>query len=110
VNWFTGCTQIRHFVMAITGSMIAQISAHTAACGYSKLTWKLRTRRLSQLNLNSSSATMTPEDYRQLAERCALLAFECAAPGVAEELRTLAVDYLTRAVSPMARSSSDDRL
>jgi hypothetical protein len=46
---------------------------------------------------------LTPEDYRQLAERCALLAFECATPGVAEELRTLALDYLTRAVSPMAK-------
>ena len=45
---------------------------------------------------------LTPEDYRQLAERCALLAFECATPGVAEELRTLALDYLTPAVSPMA--------
>jgi hypothetical protein len=54
---------------------------------------------------------LTPEDYRQLAERCALLAFECATPGVAEELRTLALDYLTRAVSPMAkRSSSENRL
>jgi hypothetical protein len=46
---------------------------------------------------------LTPEDYRQLAERCALLAFECATPGVAEELRTLALEYLTRAVSPMTK-------
>ena len=46
---------------------------------------------------------LTPEDYRQLAERCALLAFECVKPGVAEELRRLALDYLTRAVSPMAK-------
>jgi hypothetical protein len=30
-----------------------------------------------------------------------LLAFECATPGIAEELRTLALDYLTRAVSPI---------
>ena len=50
---------------------------------------------------------LTPEDYRQLAERCALLAFECATPGIAEELRTLALDYLTRAVSPMGRGSDD---
>ncbi len=50
---------------------------------------------------------LTPEDYRQLAERCMLLAFECATPGIAEELRTLALDYLKRAVSPMARGSDD---
>jgi hypothetical protein len=54
---------------------------------------------------------LTPEDYRQLAERCALLAFECATPGVAEELRTLALDYLTQAVNPTAkRKQSDDRV
>jgi hypothetical protein len=63
----------------------------------------------SQLNLSSAGPTeagskvLTPEDFRQLAERCALLAFNCATPGVAEELRTLALDYLTRAVSPMAK-------
>src|SRR5262245_52933025 len=81
------------------------------ACGYSKLTWKLRSRRLSQqINLSSSSTTEA-EDYRQLAERCALLAFECATPGVAHELRTLALDYLTRSISPVAkRSSSNNRL
>jgi hypothetical protein len=80
------------------------------ACGYSKLTRKLRTRRLSsKLNLSSSGPTeagskvLTPEDFRQLAERCALLAVNCATPGVAEELRTLALDYLTRAVSPIAK-------
>ena len=44
---------------------------------------------------------LTPEDYRLLAERCALLACECAKPGIAEELRMLAVDFLTRAVSPI---------
>jgi hypothetical protein len=46
---------------------------------------------------------LTVEDYRQLAERCALLACECATPGVAEELRTLALNYLTRAASPMVQ-------
>jgi len=35
---------------------------------------------------------LTREDYRQLAERC-------AAPGVAEALRALALDYLARAAS-----------
>jgi hypothetical protein len=60
--------------------------------------------------MEAGSTVLTPEDYRQLAERCAVLAFECAAPGVAEELRTLALDYLTRAVGPMARNSSDDPL
>jgi hypothetical protein len=42
---------------------------------------------------------LTREDYRQLAERCALLAGECGAPCVAEELRALALDYLERAAS-----------
>jgi hypothetical protein len=42
---------------------------------------------------------LTREDYRQLAERCALLAGECGAPGVAEVLRALALDYLARAAS-----------
>jgi hypothetical protein len=45
---------------------------------------------------------LTSEDYRQLAERCALLAGECPMPGVAEALRTLALDYLTRAAMPAA--------
>ena len=31
-----------------------------------------------------AGAMLTREDYRQLAERCALLAGECGAPGVAE--------------------------
>ena len=46
-----------------------------------------------------AKAMLTREDYRQLAERCALLAGECCAPGVAEALRALALDYLTRAAS-----------
>jgi hypothetical protein len=52
---------------------------------------------------------LTAEDYRQLAERCALLACECATPGVAEELRTLALNYLTRAASPMAKRKQQRR-
>jgi hypothetical protein len=43
---------------------------------------------------------LTSDDYRQLAERCALLARECAAPLVAEALRALALDYLTMAACP----------
>jgi hypothetical protein len=46
---------------------------------------------------------LTPEDYRQLAERCALLAFECATPGVAEELRTLAFGLSDAGCEPMAK-------
>jgi hypothetical protein len=38
-----------------------------------------------------------PEDYKQLAKRCVELASECSAPTVAEALRALALDYLTRA-------------
>jgi hypothetical protein len=49
---------------------------------------------------------LTPEDYRQLAERCVLLAFECATPGIAEELRMLALDYLTRAVNPIGEAET----
>src|SRR4029450_6956259 len=45
-------------------------------------------------------AVLTREDYRQLAERCALLAGECGAPGVAEALRALALDYLNYRVEP----------
>ena len=41
---------------------------------------------------------LTSEDYRQLAERCAVLARECAAPDIAEGVWTLALDYLARAV------------
>ena len=41
---------------------------------------------------------LSPDDYRQLAERCAVLARECTAPGVAEALKTLASDYLAQAV------------
>ena len=46
---------------------------------------------------------LTAEDYMRLAERCAVLARECAAPRVAEALRTLALNYLTDATC----SSSD---
>ena len=45
---------------------------------------------------------LTSEDYRALAERCVLLASECAAPNVAEALRTLALDYLMQAARPAA--------
>jgi hypothetical protein len=47
---------------------------------------------------------LTREDYRQLAERCELLAGECGAPGVAEALRALALDYLTRVAEPILNS------
>jgi len=46
---------------------------------------------------------LTSEDYRKLAERCALLAGECTTPGIVEELRTLALDYLTKAALPAGR-------
>ena len=44
----------------------------------------------------SDDLRQTPEDYKQLAERCMELASECSEPTVAEALRALAVDYLTR--------------
>jgi hypothetical protein len=38
-----------------------------------------------------------PEDYKQLAERCAEIASDCSEPTVAAALRALALDYLRRA-------------
>jgi len=38
-----------------------------------------------------------PEDYRQLAARCAEIAGDCSEPAVAQALRALALDYLKRA-------------
>jgi hypothetical protein len=73
--------------------------------GYGKLTGnRKRLRFLMRLILSSRcvdgrGAMLTREDYRQLAERCALLAGECGAPGVAEKLRALALDDLARAAS-----------
>jgi len=52
---------------------------------------------------------LTREDYRQLAERCALLAGECGAPGVAEALRALALDYLTRAATQKQQQTAGVR-
>jgi hypothetical protein len=46
-----------------------------------------------------------PEDYKELADRCFELASESSAPTVAEALRALAVDYLTRAVRLRTRGS-----
>jgi hypothetical protein len=43
------------------------------------------------------------EDYRQLAERCLKLAGECSDPLMADALRALATDYLTRANGPAGR-------
>jgi hypothetical protein len=37
-----------------------------------------------------------PEDYKQLAERCAEIASDCSEPTVAAALRALALDYLRR--------------
>jgi len=46
-----------------------------------------------------------PEDYKHLAKRCVELASECSAPTVAEALRALALDYLTRAARLRRRGS-----
>src|SRR5262245_26019841 len=50
-----------------------------------------------------------PEDYKQLAKRCAEIASECSAPTVAEALRALALDYLTRAAKLRANQSRQGR-
>jgi hypothetical protein len=49
---------------------------------------------------------LTSQDYKQLAERCADLASECSAPGVAEALRALVVEYLTRAANLRRRETT----
>lgn len=79
------------------------------AAGYGKLTRKSRTSTVPHAIypklqvLRIGGAMLTSEDYRQLAERCALLAGECTTPGVAEALKMLALDYLTRAAIPAGR-------
>src|SRR5262245_21770512 len=45
----------------------------------------------------SQSATLTSNDYKELAARCTELASESAESTVAEALRALASDYLARA-------------
>jgi len=45
------------------------------------------------------------EDHKQLAKRCVELASECSEPTVAEALRALALDYLTRAARLRRRGS-----
>jgi hypothetical protein len=54
-------------------------------------------------------AMLTSEDCKQLAERCVELASECSAPTVAEALRALAVDYLTRAARLRRREATVQR-
>jgi hypothetical protein len=81
----------------------AFVTRHPA--GYGKLTGNRKSLRfvmrliLSSRYVDGRGAMLTREDYRQLAERCALLAGECGAPGIAEALRALALDYLARAAS-----------
>jgi hypothetical protein len=55
------------------------------------------------------SGMLTSEDHRQLAERCIRLAKTCAKPTVAEQLMTLAANYLELAeralrLQPAARN------
>ena len=49
-----------------------------------------------------------PEDYKQLAERCAEIASDCSEPTVAAALRALALDYLRRAAK-LRRGEPIDR-
>ena len=55
--------------------------------------------KVHMLTKPEQEAMLTAEDYMRLAERCAVLARECAVPRVAEALRTLALNYLTDATS-----------
>jgi hypothetical protein len=51
-----------------------------------------------------------PDDYKQLAARCLELASESSASTVAEALRALALDYLTRAAKLRRREPIKSRL
>jgi hypothetical protein len=63
--------------------------------------------RLSSQHLGpqpwSQRAMLTSNDYKELAERCTELAGESFEPIVAEALRALASDYLTRAATLLDR-------
>ena len=52
----------------------------------------------------------SPEDYKQLAQRCLELASEFSVPTVAEALRALALDYLKRAAMLRTRNPIMPRL
>jgi hypothetical protein len=45
-----------------------------------------------------SLGMLTPEDHRQIAERCVRLAKTCTAPGVAEQLMMFATNHFERAL------------
>src|SRR5262245_12604599 len=50
-----------------------------------------------------------PEDYKQLAKRCAEIASECSEPTVAAALRALALDYTRRAAKLRRREPIEFR-
>jgi len=52
---------------------------------------------------------MTPEDHRQLAERCIRLAKTSSKPSVAEYLTALAADYLELAELTVRRPAASMR-
>jgi hypothetical protein len=58
-------------------------------------------RRTAQLALGRR-AMATSEDYRQMANRSAQLAIACFAPGIAQALLALALDYMVLAAHPAA--------
>src|SRR6476659_10245072 len=59
---------------------------------------RLTLRPTDQLGRHCGGRTMpTPEDYRQMANRCAQLAIACSAPSIAQTLLTLGLDYMALA-------------
>ena len=59
---------------------------------------RLSLRPIDQLGRHCGGRTMpTPEDYRQMADRCAQLAVASSAPSIAQTLLALGLDYMALA-------------
>jgi hypothetical protein len=62
---------------------------------------RLSLRPIDQLGRCYGGRTMpTPEDYKQMADRCAQLAIACSAPSIAQTLLALGLDYMALAARP----------
>jgi hypothetical protein len=62
-----------------------------------------------EADMSEHSATLTSRDCWQLAGRCARIASECTTPSLVQALRTLALDYLSRADIPLGQRQSIQR-
>ena len=50
----------------------------------------------------------TPEDYRQMADRCAQLAIASSVPSIAQTLLALGLDYMALAARPGQPAEIED--